>query len=162
MRRATSPARAWIAARCGAQRSEPRGRRGIAAVEFAMTFPLAAMILLSSIEFGWYFSQLQMVNSACYDAARIGATEFNGVAAMATAEAAGRVLLDDMEFACGSGCIIDGVLMNVGGNLSLEVTMTVPYRQLTGILPNRRGWVGMMGFRTPEFLQARAVMPLVG
>ncbi|HMV65391.1 MAG TPA: pilus assembly protein [Myxococcota bacterium] len=142
-------------------RSRRGSRRGIAAVEFALTLPVTALILIGTLEFGWYFSRLVMVNSATYDAARLAAFEDNSTDAVVTAEAAVTTLLADMGMDCGAlGCAIDADRIDVDGLPMVELSVSVPYAQLTGIIPGHG--VGGRSFDAPTLLNARAVMPIVG
>ena len=63
--------------------SRRSGRSGIAAIEFALSLPVLALILLGTLEFGWYYTKLVMVNTAAYDAARVGAQADSGSQAVA-------------------------------------------------------------------------------
>jgi|JI10StandDraft_1071094.scaffolds.fasta_scaffold445795_3 hypothetical protein len=141
-------------------RSQQRSRRGVAAVEFAMTFPVVALVLLTTLEFGWYFTQLQMVNSACYDAVRAASDAPFQVDAVIESEDAVEVLLADLGFDCASlGCDIEAEAISVSGVQLVELEISVPYEQLTGIIP--RGG-RLLGFQSPNTLRARALMPVVG
>jgi Flp pilus assembly protein TadG len=62
-----------------------RGRRGAAAVEFAMTVPIVFMLLFAALELGRMNMIRQTANNAAYEAMRTcvvpGATNAEGVAA---------------------------------------------------------------------------------
>jgi len=139
-----------------------RNRRGVAAVEFAMTFPLLALVLLATIEFGWYFTEQQKVASIAYDAVRAASHRPTQAAAMARAEFVAGALLDEIGVNCDGGCQIEADALNVGGVPLVELNITVQYAQLTGILPSGSGLTAMMGFERPDTIRARALMPVVG
>jgi hypothetical protein len=131
----------------------------MAAVEFVISMPVLAVVLIGTIEFGWYYSQLITVNSAAYDAARHAALEDTAGAAAVRAEATGLQLLLDLGFCTGGFiCDVDGNRRVINGMLMVEVVMQVQYDQLTGIIPNS----GPIAFEAPRWLNARAVMPIVG
>lgn len=46
--------------------------RGAAAVEFALVLPLLLMIVLGTIDWGWYFYVSQVVTNAAREGARVG------------------------------------------------------------------------------------------
>lgn len=138
-----------------------RSRRGIAAVEFALTLPVISLILVGTLEFGWYFSRLVMVNSATYDAVRLAAYDDNSTDSLITAESTVLTLLDDVGFDCVAlGCTVDADRLDEGGMVFVELNVSVPYDQLTGIIPG--SGIGGLAFNGPTLLNARAVMPLVG
>lgn len=130
----------------------------MAAVEFALTFPVVALILLGSLEFGWYFTRLAMVNSVAFDAARYGATFDNTIQSQVRAQAAARDLLDDVGLACDTAaCTIQATRYVSSGVSMISIDLRVPYDQLTGIVPS--GGVGLAGmlFDPPDTLRARGV-----
>jgi hypothetical protein len=141
-----------------------RSRRGVAAVEFVATFPLMAGVLLATLEFGNYFAQLAMVTSGTYEAARAGSFESSMARAIISSEDAAETILNELGFDCASNCgIIAQRDSDIGGTLeSFSVEVRVPYNQLTGIVPGGGGIVSAMGFDAPNFLNARATMPVAG
>jgi hypothetical protein len=63
-------------------------------------------------------------------------------------------------FDCGSlGCDIQAEAISVSGVQLVELEISVPYEQLTGIIP--RG-SALFGLQSPNTLRARALMPVVG
>ena len=135
-----------------------RRRSGIAAIEFALSLPVLALILLGTLEFGWYYTKLVMVNTAAYDAARVGAQADSGSQAVAMAEDAADDLLVEMGFCDGGGCDVQANREIVDGLMMVEINLQVDYDQLTGIIPS----TGPLSFQAPQYLMARAVMPVVG
>ncbi len=58
-----------------ANKSGPRGRRGTATIDFALTMALGFLPLtMGSMEFAWYFFQDIQTQSACREAIRRGAS----------------------------------------------------------------------------------------
>jgi Flp pilus assembly protein TadG len=53
-------------------RIRDRGERGAAAVEFALVLPVLLMIVLGTIDWGWYFFVSQVVTNAAREGARVG------------------------------------------------------------------------------------------
>jgi Flp pilus assembly protein TadG len=53
-------------------RANRKQSRGAAAVEFALVLPLLLMIVLGTIDWGWYFFVSQIVTNAAREGARVG------------------------------------------------------------------------------------------
>ncbi len=60
--------------------------RGAAAVEFALIMPLMMMLVLGSLDWGYYFFVAQIVNNASREGARAGSLEVSDGAATSEAE----------------------------------------------------------------------------
>jgi hypothetical protein len=144
------------------KRRSMRVRRGVAAIEFALTFPIVAVILLGSLEFGWYFSRLAMVNSAAYDGARFGGQYGEVVQSINLSQSAVKDLLGDMGFDCEElTCDIEAKRSVVEGVRMLALEVSVEYVQLTGLIPSNEGSASNIFFRSPDTLRARAVATVV-
>lgn len=151
--------RALISLRGSSLRSGRRARRGAAAAEFALTAPILVLLLLGTVEYGNYFSQLAMLNGVTRDACRFGSNQANDEDAMAAAEAAATTLLGDLEIDCTSGlCTIDATIIDTTEPPTLELVVDVPYVQLTGVLPQ----TGPVSFLSPGQLRMRSTYPRVG
>jgi Flp pilus assembly protein TadG len=138
-----------------------RSRRGVAAVEFALTFPVVALLLLGGLEFGWYFSRLAMVNSAAYDSARYGATLGSTIQQRVGAQAAATTMLGDLGFDCGTPgtCVANAnIIVTAAGTAMVELDLDVTYIQLTGLIPVNDS---TRLFEAPDRLRARAVATVV-
>ncbi len=134
-------------------------RRGATAVEFAMTFPVLAILLLITVEYGWYFSQLAMVQNVTVEATRFAANQPSFLAE-STAESTAVILFNDMEFDCATlGCAINATMGTSGLLDTVELEVEVPYEQLTGILPSGRLTYVIP---VPTSLRGRAILPVVG
>lgn len=139
-----------------------RARKGAAAVEFALTAPLMILVLLGTIEYGNFFSQLAMVTASARDAARYGSNQTTGALARNQAAAAARVLLTDVGFDCAdpATCFIETTIVQRGGVNMIEVYVDLDYEQLTNAIPrigNSESTVGL-----PTRLRSRVLYPLVG
>lgn len=138
-----------------------RSRRGATAVEFALTFPVIATMMIATMEFGWYFTRSNMVSAAVSEGVRRAAVARSPGTAESTAPAIVREMLEEVGFGCG-GCTVDVALEGAGGLDLLVVEVIVPYEQLTGVLPAPGGALGSIGFKAPDTLRARAAVPYVG
>ena len=136
-----------------------RRRRGVSIVEFVLTLPIVIGLLLATLEFGWYFSRLAALDSVIYDAVRVGGFQATRTRAVIATEEAAQTMLEDVGFNCNSGCNLRATTYTEGGVLLVEMEASVPYDQLTNVLPTSGG---LLGFVTPQTLRARAVMPIVG
>lgn len=135
-----------------------RTGRGSAAVEFAMTMPVMALLLLGTIEYGWYFTQLAWLNSITREAARYGSAQDPDVAETAASVALVVLMEDSLTQSCAAtGCVITTVASDLGDIEVLEVEVAMPYDQLTGVLPNKDA---LFGFTVPQNLRARVTMPM--
>lgn len=146
------------------RRVSGRSRRGAAMMEFALTLPIMVIMLLTTIEFGNYFSQLAMVKAAARDAARFGSNQATMVLAQTQGAAAARTVLGDLGFPCATGnaCTVDASIVQEGGLNFVRVSVTVPYDQVTGAIPNNYGAEGEDTVVKPTMLRAQGMFPIVG
>jgi Flp pilus assembly protein TadG len=113
-------------------------QRGAAAVEFALVLPVLLLVVLGTIDWGWYFYVSQVVTNAAREGARAGSltptTGSDGTAindAKTTAEA----------YLTAAG-IAGGTATATTAAGAVEVTVVVPTGSLTGftdlvaIMPN--------------------------
>ena len=130
--------------------SRRTGRRGNAAVEFAMTLPLLLLIVSAILDYGWYLSQAANVMHSVREGARYGATlaqdDSPDSGAVDQTEAALRALGID----CGglATCSVNASIGFTGGLNSLEVQAEIAYVPLMGIVP------------TPSVVQGSMTMAL--
>lgn len=135
----------------------PRRRRGAAAVEFAMTLPVMAFLLIGIIEYSWFMSQRAMVESAAGDVARYAATQPTGTQ-LAAASATGAVLLEDLGFDCDAlDCTIATQTVTVDAIDAIEVRLQVQFDQLTNAFPAGSSGLGLL---MPDNLIGQATVPL--
>lgn len=146
-----------------ARRSQPvvvRSRRASAVVEFAISLPVLVLMLLGTIEFGNYFSQMAIVKNCARDAARFGSNQSTLTAAQTEGAAAARTLLSDMGFPCGSGCGVDSSISQDAGINFIRVAVDVPYVSVTGVIPAPYDSAGVV--RVPLSIPVVALYPMVG
>jgi Flp pilus assembly protein TadG len=139
----------------------PRRRRGSAAAEFALTAPVMVLMLLGTIEYGNYFTELATVASCVRDGARYGGNQTTTALARNRARAATLQLLTDVGYPCsgpGSACTVSASLIQQNGLAMLQVDARVPYRQLTNAVP--RGGAGEVVL--PSVINVTTVYPFVG
>ncbi len=110
--------------------ASPRRRRGSAAIEFALTAPLLALLTFGGLDYCWYFVQWQSVIVSAQVGARAGsqaklADGPDVVAAHAAADALLHNYIGTVtDGAQVSASIIDGVMV--------QVNITVPFTPLGG------------------------------
>jgi Flp pilus assembly protein TadG len=105
--------------------------RGAAAVEFALILPILLLILMGTIEWGWFFFTHQRVVNAAREGARVGTLEppnSTGDPQGAAIAAANQYLTDVGLTATGVAADLIG---SAGSNQSVSVTITYPYTSLT-------------------------------
>ena len=139
-----------------------RSRRGSAVTEFVVTVPLILIILFGTIEYGNYFTELAMVTNAARDGARFGSNQSTGTLARTRGAAATRILLEDSGFPCdlSDPCQVNTTVIQRGGVNMIQVTVVLPYKQITHALP-RFGTTGS-GLGLPSRMIAVGTYPLVG
>ena len=108
-------------------------RRGVSAIEFALTMPVLAFFLLAVIEYGWYFWQLIAMTNCVRDALRIAVTEpvdsssaSPFVEPVATAESRVTELLQSFDIDAantGAGCRIEAIPNATGAPGTWTVTL---------------------------------------
>jgi Flp pilus assembly protein TadG len=126
-----------------AGRLSRRSPRGAAAVEFAIVLPLLLLVLLGTIDWGYYFFCREVVVNASREGARAGSLVPAGTSPVANAEAAALAYLE--------GGSLDPVLGVVSAEETADsVIVEVQYTtgSLTGFL------TGVM----PKTVNARAEM----
>jgi len=136
-------------------------RRGVSAIEFALTLPVLAFFLLAVIEYGWYFWQLIAMTNCTRDALRIAVTEtvdtssagpFDLPVATAETRVSDLLLAFNIDPAnTGAGCRIEAVPNSAGpaGTWTITLRACLEYEPLTStIVP------------TPETITAEMTMLL--
>jgi Flp pilus assembly protein TadG len=111
-----------------------RSERGAAAVEFALVFPLFLLIVLGTIDFGYFFFVSEIVGNAAREGARAGSVvepdAGNGPAIAAAQSAAS-------DYLNRGGLQNRGVTANVttvNGVAAVEVSIAYPVGSITGFL----------------------------
>lgn len=122
--------------------STVRGRRGVAAIEFALTLPFLLAVVLGVIEFSLLMHRTHLMHRAALDSCRTGASVLEGInpngdriEAAAIAEA--RFALSAAGIPCGLDCVIQADWHRVNRHwMMLTVDIDVPYAGVTGLVPN--------------------------
>lgn len=107
-------------------------RRGAEAVEFALVLPVFVTMTLGAIEFMWFLALSAVLQTAVDDGARAGAVSATEVAVAASQTQA---LSTWRSFGLPSGAAFLGSTQGAAPNLRLQVTGTLTYTSLTGMLP---------------------------
>lgn len=122
------------------RRSHRTARRGVAAIEFALTLPFMLLILMGIVELSLLQSRMYVISRAARDACRIGSGVLEGpdpdgddIKAAAIAHA--QEVLANASVDCGGGCDVSAVWYDEGGWMMLKVQVGVPYTPYTGLLP---------------------------
>ncbi len=117
--------------------SQKPKQRGSVAIELALVVPLLLVLAAAVIDYGWFISRESRVVLAVRDAARLGATYGGDAVDPPDIVAQQRAIaaLGEAGIACGAGCTVTAVLGNIWDMPSLTVSVTTPYRPLTGLLP---------------------------
>jgi len=125
-------------------RPDRRSRRGANAVEFAIILPFLLMILLGTVEYGWFFFQQSQAFHAVSAAARDAAMEVPDVADGAgtgtctpcvdMAETSGVNRLANVGIDAVAGDLNASVGLK-DGHCAVMMSPSIPYVQLTGFVP---------------------------
>jgi len=105
------------------------GRRGVAAIEFAMTAPILFLLLYAALELGHANMVLNAVEAACYEGARVGIVP--GASAADCTTAAQRIL--DVSNIRGSTITVTPNNLNTNSD-SVRVRISLPY-SATAVIP---------------------------
>lgn len=125
------------------RKNDARNRQGgVAAVEFALVFPILLTLTLAAIDWGWFFFIDQQVTNCAREGARAGTLlpprpTSTAAAAESAAVQAGRDFLTRVRLTP-QGVVATYTTIGVGAGLSdaIEVTVTYPVGSLTGLLSN--------------------------
>ena len=112
------------------------GRRGAAAVEFALVLPLLVTVLFGVIEYGWVFYQNFNVASSVRDGLRVGVT----VALAASPDPKASAIKKTQDLLTGVGINPASVTINATYNGSppsktLTLSASMPYKAIIGFVP---------------------------
>jgi len=117
-------------------RVDQRRRRGVAAVEFALTLPVFLLVVTGVIELSHFISNFHHVQRAARDGARVGSVTLEGVdgdGSLIEAAAAQQALdvLEASRRECGAGCTVISDVFIEDGRQYISVTVSYPYEPLT-------------------------------
>lgn len=126
-----------------------RGRRGAAAVEFALWMPILLVLFAGVVDLSRYMSSQQGLTRAARDGARYGITVVKSPtgttqATPAQIEAEGEkqalYVLEESGMPCTTGCTINGtVFVTASGRRMLTVAVSRPFTPLMGMIPQIAG-----------------------
>ncbi len=112
-------------------------RRGASAIEFALTTPVLAGMVVGVLDFGWFFVQQSAVVTVVRDGVRMGVTAEDGDATVATSTAQSFIEseLASRSVACSdaTGCTIDVEVDTTGAYDVLTATVTAEFQPLAGM-----------------------------
>jgi hypothetical protein len=113
-----------------------RSRRGVAAVEFALTLPVFLLVLTGVIELSNFISNFHHVQRAARDGARVGSITLegpnpNGDLIRAAAAEQALFVLEASGKPCEDGCTISTDWYQDGDYMMVEVIVEYPYTPLT-------------------------------
>lgn len=116
------------------RRRSRRAPRGAAAVEFALIVPLLLLMILGSIDWGYFFFVQQVVTNAAREAARVGSlTVFDP--ANPAADAAARAEAEGAASAYVANAGLAGTpAVAVTSGASIRVVVSYPTGSITGFL----------------------------
>ena len=112
-------------------------RRGVAAVELALTLPIVVMLTSAVIDYGLFLRSLATVNNAVREGARAGVRVPAGADPSPETIALVNVqrVLVDAGFVDRAAAHTDAVLLPVGDTTSLVITVSIPFTPVVGLLP---------------------------
>ncbi len=116
-------------------------RRGVAALEFALCFPVFLAIVGGVVELSMFVSFHHVLARAARDGARVGSitiegSDPTGALIEAEAEEQAEFVLDTMGYPCEGGCDVDAEwAAREDGYHYITVSVSYPYRGITGLVP---------------------------
>ncbi|MEQ1502226.1 MAG: TadE family protein [Myxococcota bacterium] len=115
------------------------GRRGGAAVEFALIAPVLFAMLSGIVEWGWYLFNLQLVLNAVADGTRAGAripmSASPSPATVAHDRAAALLQSLGVVSSASTASAAVTVITSTGATPEVFVSVSLPYTPLIGLIP---------------------------
>lgn len=112
--------------------SKRDGRRGAAAVEFALVLPLFVAVLFGVIEYGWVFYQTFSVAAAVRDGLRVGVTVPQSASPDMKAQSAATASLNGLGITTAT---VTAQMQGVSPSRTLSLSATMPYKPIIGFVP---------------------------
>lgn len=113
-----------------------RQRRGVEAVEFALVFPVFVAALMGGMEFSWFLAENAALITCVREGARTGSIS---VAEDAPTNAIAKANAQWNAFTFPAAVVFTSALVGgddgVAPELTVEVTGTMTYQSLTGLVP---------------------------
>ncbi len=107
--------------------------RGAAAVEFALLLPLLLLILLGTIDWGYFFFIEQLVTNASREGARAGSlTPFSAGSPSADATAASNATTAAQSYLAAAGLVAASATVSVTSGPQIQVSVSYPTGSITG------------------------------
>lgn len=110
------------------------GRRGAAAIEFALVLPILMALVSAVLEYGWLFYQQANLSAAAREGARIGSMTMQAADPGAFAVARVRAAMTTMNLP-GSTATVTTAQSGTTPAEILTVTVTMTYTPLIGLVP---------------------------
>ena len=114
-----------------------RIRRGVAAMEFALTLPVFLFVVLAVADLSYFISALYDVQRAARDGCRLGSVTLEGSGTptgdiiRAAAEAQAKVVLEASGKPCAGGCSVSSEWFLLEGRRYLRVSVQYPHQAFT-------------------------------
>lgn len=114
-----------------------RKRRGVAAMEFALTLPVFLFVVLAVADLSYFISALYDVQRAARDGCRLGSVTLEGAGTptgdviRAAAETHAKVVLAASSKPCSTGCSVTSSWFLLEGRRYLRVSVSYPHTPLT-------------------------------
>ena len=127
----------------------PDRARGSVLIEFVIVLPVFLLLLLASIDWGWYFVLRETAVNATREGARVGSVAPSGLAV----DDATTAVRGYLSGSLGAGHVRDPVvsIITVGGRQAISVSLVdYPAGSITGFTPTH----------VPETITASTVMRL--
>jgi len=119
-----------------------RRQRGVSMMEFAIVFPIAALLVLGLIQAGFLYMAKLTLNHATFMAARVGATHNADVDAMKTALQRGLIPFKQNSFEANDAA-------RMGAALLKAKTVELPWTTLERLNPSAQSFVDF-GVKDPK------------
>ncbi len=116
-----------------------RSTRGVAALEFAILFPVFMAVLIAIIDYGWLFYYRAAMDSATNTGCRAGSLvdpgefESNIADVQDRAKAVTSTTLSHLGIACDGRCGVDATPFGTNPGRSLQCTLNYDFDPLVGL-----------------------------
>ncbi|MEQ1565111.1 MAG: TadE/TadG family type IV pilus assembly protein [Myxococcota bacterium] len=128
--------------------SNGRGRRGSAAMEFAIWLPIMTFMVSAVVDYGYYMTRRVSVARSAMEGARLGAAVYEptamapGTDIQPKAKARAEDMMTSMGIPCAGSCVVATYCPDEAGSAcgdppfdAVEVDITYPFTPIFGIVP---------------------------